>query len=84
MNMIGCLSVIHYGGNTAQPVNSFVENNDFIGKTVIPFCTSSSYGIGESGQLLAGMAGTSNWLEDRRFSSNVSQDDIQEWISSLN
>ena len=31
MNMIGCLSVIHYGGNTAQPVNSFVENNDFIG-----------------------------------------------------
>ncbi len=84
MNMIGCLSVIHYGGNTAQPVNSFVENNDFIGKTVIPFCTSSSDGIGESGQLLAGMAGTSNWLEDRRFSSNVSQDDIQEWISSLN
>ena len=68
----------------AWPVNSFVENNDFTGKTVIPFCTSSSDGIGESGQLLAGMAGTGNWLEDRRFSSNVSQDDIQEWISSLN
>ena len=34
---------------------------------MIPFCTSSSDGIGESGQLLAGMAGTSNWLEDRRF-----------------
>lgn len=51
---------------------------------MIPFCTSSSDGIGESDQLLAGMAGTSNWLEDRRFSSNVSQDDIQEWISSLN
>ena len=57
MNMIGCLSVTHYGGNTAQPVNSFVENNDFIGKTVIPFCTSSSDVIG---QLLAGMAGTGN------------------------
>ena len=58
--MIGCLSVTHYGGNTAWPVNSFVENNDFIGKTVIPFCNSSSDGIGESGQLLAGMAGTGN------------------------
>ncbi len=68
----------------AWPVNSFVENNDFTGKTVIPFCTSSSDGIGESGQLLADMAGTGNWLEGRRFSSNVSQDDIQEWISSLN
>lgn len=64
MNMIGCLLVIHYGGNTAQSVNSFVENNDFIGKTVIPFCTSSSDEIGESGQLLAGMVGTGNWLED--------------------
>ncbi|WP_425315698.1 hypothetical protein [Thomasclavelia spiroformis] len=27
---------------------------------MIPFCTSSSDGIGESGQLLAGMAGTGN------------------------
>ena len=51
---------------------------------MIPFCTSSSDGIGESGQLLAGMAETGNLLEDRRFSSSVSQDDIQEWISSLN
>ena len=68
----------------AWPVNSFVENNDFTGKTVIPFCTSSSDGIGESGQLLADMAGTGNWLEGRRFSSSVSQDDIQEWIASLN
>lgn len=68
----------------AWSVNSFVENNDFTGKTVIPFCTSSSDGIGESGQLLADMAGTGNWLEGRRFSSSVSQDDIQEWIASLN
>lgn len=51
---------------------------------MIPFCTSSSDGIGESGQLLADMAGTGNWLESRRFSSSVSQDDIQEWIASLN
>ena len=68
----------------AWPVNSFVENNDFTGKTVIPFCTSSSDGIGESGQLLADMAGTGNWLEGRRFSSSVAQDDVQEWIASLN
>ncbi len=68
----------------AWPVNSFVENNDFTGKTVIPFCTSSSDGIGESGQLLANMAGTGNWLEGRRFSSSVAQDDVQEWIASLN
>ena len=45
----------------AWPVDSFVENNDFTGKTVIPFCTSASSGIGESGQLLADMAGTGDW-----------------------
>ena len=36
-------------GIAAWPMNTFVENNDFTGKTVIPFCTSSSSGIGDSG-----------------------------------
>ena len=36
-------------GIAAWPVDGFVEANDFTGKTVIPFCTSSSSGIGESG-----------------------------------
>ena len=56
---------------------------DFTGKTVIPFCTSASSGLGESGQLLAEMAGTGNWLEGQRFSSSVSQEDIQAWVESL-
>ncbi len=50
-------------GIAAWPVDSFVEANDFTGKTVIPFCTSSSSGLGESGQRLAQLAGTGNWLE---------------------
>lgn len=40
-------------GIAAWPVNTFIEVNDFTGKTVIPFCTSSSSGLGESGELLA-------------------------------
>ena len=40
----------------AWPVNNFVKGNDFTGKTVIPFCTSSSSGIGDSGNLLQKMA----------------------------
>lgn len=50
---------------------------------MIPFCTSASSGLGESGQLLAEMAGTGNWLEGQRFSSSVSQEDIQAWVESL-
>ena len=34
-------------GIAAWPVDTFVEANDFKGKTVIPFATSSSSGMGE-------------------------------------
>lgn len=67
----------------AWPVNGFVEANDFTGKTVIPFCTSSSSNLGESGELLAEMAGTGEWLEGRRFSSRVSESDVSAWIDEL-
>lgn len=70
-------------GIAAWPVDGFVEANDFSGKTVIPFCTSSSSGLGESGQLLADMAGTGDWQEGQRFSSGVSEEDVQSWIEEL-
>lgn len=70
-------------GIAAWPVDTFVKANDFTGKTVIPFCTSSSSDLGESGTLLRDMAGTGNWLEGNRFSSNVSESDIQAWIADL-
>ena len=60
-----------------------MEANDFTGKTVIPFCTSSSSGLGQSGELLAELAGTGDWLEGQRFRSSVSQEDVSEWVDSL-
>lgn len=71
-------------GIAAWPVNKFVTDNDFTGKTVIPFCTSSSSGIGDSGELLADMAGTGDWLEGQRFSSGANESEIQDWLSGLN
>ena len=70
-------------GNAAWPVNSFVEANDFTGKTVIPFCTSASSGLGDSGELLAELAGTGDWQEGMRFSSGVSDEDVAAWVESL-
>ena len=70
-------------GIAAWPVNQFIENNDFTGKTVIPFCTSSSSGLGESGELLAQMAGTGDWQEGMRFRSGVDEADVQEWVNGL-
>lgn len=70
-------------GIAAWPVNGFITANDFTGKTVIPFCTSASSGLGESGELLEEMAGTGNWLEGERFSSGVSEEDVKNWIDDL-
>ena len=70
-------------GIAAWPVNTFVEANDFSGKAVIPFCTSSSSGLGQSGELLREAAGTGNWLEGQRFRSNPSDDVIKEFTDSL-
>ena len=70
-------------GIAAWPVDTFVKANDFTGKTVIPFATSYSSGLGESGKLLQKMAGTGNWLEGKRFPSGASQQDVQDWIKTL-
>ena len=70
-------------GIAAWPVDTFVEANDFTGKTVIPFATSASSGLGESGQLLAELAGTGDWQEGMRFRSGVDEADVQEWLDSL-
>ena len=70
-------------GIAAWPVDGFVEANDFTGKTVIPFCTSSSSGLGESGELLAELAGTGDWQEGQRFRSSASQEDVNQWVDSL-
>lgn len=64
-------------------VNNFIKNNDFTGKTVIPFCTSSSSGLGDSGTNLEKMAGTGTWLEGQRFNENPSEDSVREWVRGL-
>jgi flavodoxin len=70
-------------GIAAWPTDGFVKANDFTGKTVIPFCTSSSSGLGESGSLLAEEAGTGDWQEGMRFSSGASESDVTQWVESL-
>lgn len=71
-------------GIASWVVNGFVINNDFTGKTVIPFATSSSSGLGQSGTLLAEMAGTGDWQTGMRFSSSVSQATVTNWVNGLN
>lgn len=70
-------------GIAAWPVDGFIKANDFTGKTVVPFATSASSGLGESGTLLAEMAGTGNWLSGVRFSSGASEETVRDWALGL-
>lgn len=70
-------------GIAAWPVDTFVKANDFTGKTVIPFCTSGSSDIGESGTQLAALAGTGDWQTGKRFASAVTQQEAADWVKSL-
>lgn len=70
-------------GIVAWPVNNFISENDFSGKMVIPFCTSTSSGIGESGELLEKLAGNGSWQEGERFQSSASAESVKKWVQGL-
>ena len=70
-------------GEEPRTMDTFVESHSFDGITMIPFCTSSSSGIGRSGQNLADNAGTGTWLDGKRFGSGASEDEIRSWIEGL-
>lgn len=70
-------------GIAAWPVNGFVTANDFTDKNVVPFCTSASSGLGDSGRLLADLAGEGNWITGHRFRSSADEDDVRDWLGDL-
>ena len=71
-------------GEFSWVIDDFVENTDFTGKTVIPFCTSMSSSLGQSAEHLAAKTTTGTWLDGMRFGSSATETQVQNWIDSLN
>ena len=70
-------------GEEPRILDTFVEKYSFEGITVIPFCTSGGSGIGRSGPNMEALAGSGTWLEGKRFSGGVSEEDLTSWIDGL-
>ena len=70
-------------GQAPKIVYTFLESYDFSGKTVIPFATSSSSGMGQSGTLLEEMANGGTWQSGQRFSSGASSSTVRDWAAGL-
>lgn len=70
-------------GQAPRIISTFLESYDFSGKTVVPFCTSHSSGIGSSDTNLHVLADGADWLAGSRFASGTSRSTIEEWIGGL-
>lgn len=70
-------------GEAPRIISTFLESYDFSGKTIVPFCTSHSSGIGSSDRNLHSLAPNADWVSGRRFSSETSRKTVSEWIESL-
>ena len=65
-------------------INTFLESYNFAGKTIIPFCTSHSSGIGSSDTDLHSLCSDrTSWIKGKRFSSDTSHSDVNEWLNSI-
>lgn len=71
-------------GEAPRIVSTFMESYDFSGKTIVPFCTSASSGMGSSARNLHSLADNSvNWLDGARLSGSSSRGDMVSWINGL-
>ncbi|MCL2230849.1 MAG: flavodoxin [Treponema sp.] len=71
-------------GQAPKIVYTFMESYDFSGKTIVPFCTSGSSGIGSSAVNLQKVCSSSAvWLPGFRFAANASQSSIQTWLNEV-
>ena len=64
-------------------INTFLESYDLSGKTIIPFATSGSSGMGKTNERLSPSCPGSKLLDGRVFKLNTASDEYISWIKSL-
>lgn len=60
-------------------IDTFAQSYDFNGKKLIPFATSGTSGIGDSGKNIADIAKGAAVDEGQRFKARASKDELREW-----
>ena len=70
-------------GQAPRIVSTFLENQDFSGKTIVPFCTSGGSDLGSSDRDLHALAGGARWLPGKRLLGSASRDEVIKWINEL-
>ncbi|MDE7193070.1 MAG: flavodoxin [Oscillospiraceae bacterium] len=69
-------------GQAPRIISTFLESYDFSGKTIVPFCTSHSSGIGSSADDLHSLC-SAEWKDGKRFDGGTSRNEIENWLSII-
>ena len=64
-------------------VNTFLESYDLSGKTIIPFATSGSSGMGGTNAELKDSCKGAVLKEGKRFSSDATEKEIETWVKGF-
>ena len=71
-------------GQAPRIISTFLESYDFSEKTIIPFCTSHSSGIGSSADNLHELCPDSvNWMEGKRFEARTMKETMENWLENV-
>ncbi|MDE6314333.1 MAG: flavodoxin [Lachnospiraceae bacterium] len=71
-------------GQAPRIISTFLESYDFSGKTIIPFCTSHSSGVGSSASNLHTLCSESvEWVDGKRIEGGASKESIANWIGEI-
>ena len=70
-------------GQAPKIIYTFLESDNFGGKTIVPFCTSGSSGIGSSADNLHVLTPDANWLSGQRFSGGADESTVASWVERL-
>ena len=65
-------------------INTFLESYDLTGKTIIPFATSGSSGMGKTNEKLQPSCPNSKLIEGKVFKKSVSKSEFAIWADGLN
>lgn len=64
-------------------INTFLEQYDLKGKTVVPFATSGMSGMGNTNKELKSSCPGANLKEGQRFANNISKDKLKAWAEKM-
>lgn len=62
-------------------IDTFMEEYDFAGKTIVPFATSGMSPVGDSGKNMQALAPEAKVFAGKRFPNSISANELKKWAS---